>query len=130
MFLCQRSRNFKNVLRVNVVQAKPIKITPEFYYAIAKEGIEVDKPLGFINQNIAKGIQLLISAWSLLVEADTKYRDANPGAKSTNLQIVDGLSLNISEIADFFISVTHHTRECQCPDRTILPRQLPVLPSL
>ena len=34
---------------ISVPQAKPIKINPELYYAIAKEGIELDKPLGFIN---------------------------------------------------------------------------------
>ena len=85
---------------VNATCLKPIKINAELYYAISSDGIHKDKPLSYIGQVLAKGSQPLVSLWSALVTADVKVKDAKGTKEDTILEILDGCTINISQMHD------------------------------
>ena len=79
---------------------KPVKINAELYYAIASEGIQKDRPLSYVGQAIAKGCQPLAQLWSDLVAIDTKVKDATKTTDDTVAELMDGVTVNISQLHD------------------------------
>ena len=84
----------------NVLAAKPITINPELSRAIAKQGVELDKPLSYINLAIAKGCQPLISAWSTIAVAVSKFRDEKGKDTPAVFAIGENNSLDLDAIQD------------------------------
>ena len=77
-----------------------IKVNPELYFVISKEGISQDIPLKFVNQALAKGLQPLITAWSKIIEAENAIKDANEGTKEAVISVLDGVPLNLTSLQE------------------------------